>query len=113
MPRDAIRFIYDKNLDFYHPLLEQLPAMRDMNSQLQASIILLSACQDNQMAGENGANGYFTFALKDVWNYGTFRGTYNSFSRAIQRQLPPIQSPNYMTLGKQNIFYEKQNPFTI
>jgi hypothetical protein len=44
-------------------------------------------------------NGAFTGALLQTWSKGSFKGSYNALAKAVSRQLPPSQSPNYMTLA--------------
>lgn len=48
---------------------------RDRGSTVpQAGILLLSACTDEQTAGDLSDHGVFTKALLQVWNNGAFRG---------------------------------------
>jgi hypothetical protein len=64
--------------------------------KMQASICLMSACQDNQRAIEDLHNGRFTSAiLFEVDNQHTYR----SLHKKIHKHLHAFQSPNLYTLG--------------
>ncbi|HET8796475.1 MAG TPA: caspase family protein [Thermoanaerobaculia bacterium] len=80
---------------------------------IKASVILISACQDNQLAGDGNTNGAFTTALKIRWGGGSFAGSYDTFRKKIGGLLPVTQSPNYFVIGAPNPDFEKQTPFTI
>lgn len=80
---------------------------------IKASVVLVSACQDNQLAGDGEANGAFTTALRIRWGNGSFAGSYDTFRKKIGGLLPITQSPNYFVVGAANPDFEKQTPFTI
>ncbi|HAC64848.1 MAG TPA: peptidase C14 [Cyanothece sp. UBA12306] len=82
-------------------------------NDVDASIILLAACQDNQLAYEAGKQGQFTQALLDTWNEGQFNQGYVRFHRDISQRMPTYQSPNYYKVGSPNLTFEQQIPFTI
>lgn len=64
--------------------------------KVQASVCLMSACQDNQRAIEDLHNGRFTSAvLFEVDNQHTYR----SLHKKIHQHLHAFQSPNLYTLG--------------
>jgi hypothetical protein len=50
--------------------------------------------------------------LLRVWNDGAFQGSYRTFHRKIQQQLPLSQQPNLMTLGNGKPFV-MDRPFAI
>jgi hypothetical protein len=81
--------------------------------EVQASGILISACKDNQVAWEVGKNGLFTSKLIEVWNQGSYRGTYRQFRNALAAKLPRRQSPNYFLFGSRNNRFVRQIPFTV
>ncbi|MFC8509900.1 caspase family protein [Streptomyces sp. NPDC057411] len=106
--------LYERDRDFYDDL------QRSLAKEAAASgngagppVILVSACQDNQVAADGAVNGAFTEALLDVWRDGAFRGDYRSFHRAIQGKLPPSQSPNLHTTGAPPEDFLGQRPFTV
>jgi hypothetical protein len=76
-------------------------------------VILISGCQDNQLSADGDFNGLFTGNLLRVWKEGRFQGTYRGFHRAIGRQMPPDQTPNFFVVGGPNRRFEGQRPFTV
>ena len=78
----------------------------------KASVVLISGCQDNQTSMDGDHNGAFTEQLLQVWNQGTYRGTYAKFHAAIRSRLPSTQSPNLFTLGPAAAFVAQQ-PFSV
>lgn len=80
---------------------------------IDASVLLISGCQDNQLSADGQQNGAFTAALLSAWDGGSFQGNYRQFWKRIQEQLPREQSPNYFTAGSANRAFEGQRPFTI
>jgi hypothetical protein len=79
----------------------------------EATILLISGCQDNQLSSDGDVNGLFTEHLLKIWNSGKFKGDYRKFQKAIKKQMPPSQQPNYFIVGSANKPFEHQNPFTI
>jgi metacaspase-1 len=80
---------------------------------LECSAILISACQDNQVAMDGRKNGVFTEALLRVWDKGRFAGGYHHFRDAIAGAMPPTQSPKYAIVGHRERDFEHQKPFSI
>ncbi len=58
-----------------------------------ASVRLISACQDNQVAMDGLTNGLFTGRLLEAWGEGAFQGDYAAFHRAIVDRMPPEPDP--------------------
>ena len=86
---------------------------RGNQTEIAASAILISGCQDNQLSADGNGNGLFTGTLKQVWDQGAFSGTYGQFAREIASRMPPDQSPNLYCVGTRNAAFEAQRPFTI
>ncbi len=80
---------------------------------VQASVLLVSGCQDNQTSLDGNRNGLFTEKLKKTWNNGKFVGGYRSFRDKIAAKMPVSQSPNYYVVGAKNEAFEKSLPFTV
>ncbi|MCA9262458.1 MAG: peptidoglycan-binding protein, partial [Planctomycetales bacterium] len=80
---------------------------------VQATVLLISGCQDDQLSADGTANGLFTEKVKQVWNNGGFAGDYRKFWTDIRAQMPPQQLPNYFVIGAANPSFELQKPFTI
>lgn len=86
---------------------------KGVGDEIQASVILISGCQDNQLSADGEGNGLFTETLLEVWNDGAFTGDYRAFHRAILDRMPSTQSPNYYTVGATDSGFEGQVPFTL
>ncbi|MFF8598029.1 caspase domain-containing protein [Streptomyces sp. NPDC015232] len=106
--------LYERDRVFYDDLQRSVAKAAAATGDGQGPpVILISACQDNQTAADGPVNGAFTEALLEVWDDGVFRGDYRTFHRAIQRRLPPTQSPNLHTTGAPAPAFLGQRPFTV
>jgi metacaspase-1 len=112
MPPDAARRTYSLNKPFYDKILREAPPQESENS-VKASVLLISGCQDNQLSQDGDFNGLFTANLLRTWNNGKFKKGYKPFHKAIVRNMPPDQTPNYFWTGVRDKAFEKQRPFTI
>jgi len=110
MPDDVALKTYRDNKAFYDKVAAQLP---DKPSPVNASVRLISGCQDNQLSQDGAFNGLFTGTLLRVWNNGKFQGVYNDFHQEILKRMPPTQSPNQMLVGRHDTVYDGQRPFFI
>jgi hypothetical protein len=108
MPQEIVGRAYRAQRELYDRIQSEKPRTED---DVNANVLLISGCQDSQTSMDGPFNGAFTGALLRVWNDGTFKGSYRTFHRKIQRQLPLTQQPNLMTLGKGKPFVT-QRPFT-
>lgn len=91
----------------------QVGAYIEPNSSIMsATAILLSACQDNQLAGEDEGGGIFTQALRSTWSRWR-RGSVRRFRDAIAAQLPPWQTPQYSVVGPTHTAFETTPPFVV
>jgi hypothetical protein len=111
MPLDRQSETYERNRDFYDTLQRELNA-KDTRD-LGATAVLVSACQDNQLAADGLRNGRFTATLLEVWNGGKFTGGHKAFHREILTRMPPTQSPNLFVAGRSNNRFLRQRPFTV
>jgi len=109
MPLEVIGRAYRAQKGLYDKLQAEKPKTED---DVQASVLLISGCQDAQTSMDGPFNGAFTGALLQVWKEGAFKGTYRTFHKKIQRKLPPTQQPNLMTVGHGKSF-ARQRPFKI
>ena len=80
--------------------------------KFDASLILISGCQDNQTSMDGDHNGAFTEQVLKVWNQGAFNGSYASFHARVKARMPSTQTPNLFTLGTTGTFLT-QEPFTL
>ncbi len=112
MPPDVALRTYRRNKVFYDALLKK-PALKNSLASVQASVLLISGCQDNQLSQDGDFNGLFTGNLLRVWNSGAFKKDYRAFHKAIVKRMPPDQTPNYFRVGTIDHKFESQKPFTI
>jgi hypothetical protein len=111
MPLGRQHDLYQRDKAFYDEIQRNLDA-KDARD-LGVSALLISACQDSQLAADGLLNGLFTGTLLEVWNGGKFPGGYSAFHREILKRMPPNQSPNMFTTGRRNPRFLRQRPFTI
>jgi len=112
MPSEIMLRVYQANKSYYDPILKRKD-LAEARQSAQASILLISGCQDNQLSMDGPFNGAFTGALKQVWNGGLFKGGYHRFHKSIQDKLPNTQSPNLYWANNADAKFLKQKPFTI
>jgi metacaspase-1 len=112
MPIEIEQRTYRANRAFYDAILKN-KALKDARDQVMASILLISGCQDNQSSSDGDFNGLFTAHLLNVWNDGKFKGSYRKFHRAIVKQMPPDQTPNYYRVGGADPKFDALRPFTL
>lgn len=115
MPPDVALRTYEKNQSFYESIgrsPKDAPG-GEKGETTRASIRLISGCQDNQVSFDGATNSVFTAALLLVWDKGAFKGAYADFHTQIQRKMLPTQSPNHYKVGKQDLAYDRQRPFTV
>jgi metacaspase-1 len=93
-------------------LTRRQAGMRKPTDCIAARVVLLAACQDNQVAYDGPGNGAFTAALLSVWNGGRYAGTYPEFLSVIRARLV-AQTPTYLAVGHGNPAWEATRPFTV
>ncbi|MFF5011390.1 caspase family protein [Streptomyces phaeochromogenes] len=111
MPLDKQAELYERDKEFFDDILRKLNA-KD-HRELGATALLISACQDNQLAADGLRNGLFTATLLDVWNGGKFTGGYKAFHREILKKMLATQSPNFYVVGPTNKRFLQETPFAV
>jgi metacaspase-1 len=111
IPRDIQQKHYGQFKDDY--TASQYLTGDERTIVVNASVLLISGCQDNQTSQDGDQNGLFTQTLLSIWNDGSFQGSYKQFHQAILDKMPPTQTPNYFKVGAGNPDFEAQRPFTI
>ena len=111
LPPDVQSKIYKERATLYDEIRKKTPRREKVN--VECSVILVSACQDNQVAMDGTKNGLFTEILLKVWNNGSFSGGHHHFRNEIAGFLPPTQSPKYVIVGHRERAFEHQRPFSI
>lgn len=113
MPGPVANSVYYARKQYYDQILLD-PKFEHVRDSVRATVILISACQDSQLAADGPFNGRFTAALKSVWNGGKFSRDYLALRKEISEKMQaPDQTPNYLRIGSPNPAFEAQTPFTI
>jgi hypothetical protein len=96
---------------FYREKLGALPPA----ATIEASVLLLSACRDDEEAADDFPHGVFTQALLDVWGEGSFNGGHEKFRADIRALIPAglMQHPRLTPSQPPNEAFIAQRPFTI
>ncbi|MFJ8675635.1 caspase family protein [Streptomyces sp. NPDC093589] len=111
MPLPVQSKAYKKDRTAYDEI-QRTHTAKDL-AQIDASVLLISGCQDNQTSADGLVNGLFTSTFLDVWSLGSFDGSYRKFHREILKKMPPDQTPNLFQAGTPNTAFARQRPFTI
>lgn len=111
LPPEVQSKVYKERASLYDDIRKKTPRRERVN--VECSVILVSACQDNQIAMEGNKNGLFTETLLRVWDNGRFNGGYHHFRNEIANMMPPTQSPKYTIVGHRERVFEHQRPFVI
>ena len=110
-PEEILSRTYHQNKSLYDPIL------KDMNmkeKQVNATVLLISGCEDHELSADGAYNGAFTMNLLRVWQNGTFTGSHKNFHKQIlNNMMDSEQHPKYFREGKINISFEKSRPFTL
>jgi metacaspase-1 len=111
MPREVGIAVENANSALYRAIQKENRGAE--KTKVNASILLVSGCMDNQTSMDGDSNGAFTGTLKKVWNGGKFNGDYRKLRDKIVSLMPSTQTPNYYFVGAVNAAYEGQKPFSI
>lgn len=112
MPPELRDLVYRANQRLYDTLgrKSRPPAAPP---QIQAHVLLISACQDDQQAVDGEDNGLFTATFLTVWDGGRFEGGHRRLRRRILDRMPPTQSPNLFVVGPRSRAFENEKPLTV
>ncbi len=111
LPPEVQEATFRANEDLYRGIQASNQDGDDVD--LQATVILISGCQDNQLSLDGNRNGLFTQTLLGVWSNGGWKGSHRMFWKAIGAKMPPTQSPNFYRIGPRNRAFQRQTPLTI
>ena len=110
IPPSVMKATYLSHKQFYDSLLSQ-PNVPD--SQVKASILLLSSCEDTQECLDGPYNSVFTEQLMNVWDGASFNGNYQDFANEIANRTPLSQTPRLRGIGAINSHFIQSKPFSI
>ncbi len=103
---------YEKNKENYNAIRSLAGNKSVRADDVSAGVIFISGCADNQFSYDGATNGAFTGALLQIWNNGSFSGSYPSFHSQIRdRMNNPEQIPQYMKLGNVTAAFENAKPY--
>jgi metacaspase-1 len=111
MPLPVQSVVYKRDRAFYDEIQNTRTA-KDL-AEIDATVLQISGCQDNQTSADGMVNGLFTGTLLDVWRDGTFEGSYRGLHREVTKRMPPDQTPNLFQAGPSLPDFARQRPFTI
>ncbi|MDP9615150.1 caspase family protein [Streptomyces demainii] len=111
MPQSVQSAVYRRDRDAYDRIQNTRTA-KDL-TRIDASVLKISGCQDNQTSADGIVNGLFTGTLLEVWRDGAFAGSYRGLHREVVRRMPPDQTPDFVQAGVANPAFVRQRPFTI
>ncbi len=82
-----------KILELNGELTQRKRSMADPSITIDASVLLLGACQDHEFAGEDNGEGLFTRSLKTVYQ-NNYNLSYKELMDQIKAYMPHDQNPN-------------------
>ena len=101
VPPGILMMTFEQNKQFYVDIGSTAP--REDTTPVNASVILISGCEDFETSADLGFNGLFTFKLMQVWQNGEFSGNHRDFHEAIKAQVQEVyseQSPKLFWVGE-------------
>jgi hypothetical protein len=127
LPSTLSNEIVEAHQEVYQPIFDTFENSKTKNQQkVQAYLISMTACQDDQKARDSSENGLFTGVLKTMVNSGEKQLNYEDFFETVKQKtiqrvalLDPIngkQEPNLLFLGPEEEGFKKfqqQKPFEI
>lgn len=113
MPEDVNEKVFLKNKEFYSSLLEQKKNRKETGKNILATVLSISACQDDEQARAGYFNSLFTRKLLDEYNNPNGSDNYKDFHLSIKEKIDQLQNPKYDTIGSKNEAFESQKPFKI
>lgn len=112
VPRATLANTYIHHRAFY----DSLQAPKGSHPEIEASVILFSGCQDDQLSQEDQLSapphGIFTLNLLDAWNAGSI-DNYKAFFQAVIKDMPEEQTPNLLAFGGAADDFLTNRPFFI
>ena len=108
MPFELQKRVYEANKETY----DRVGGGGAETAPMNATVVLVSGCQDNQTSADGERNGLFTGMVRAVWDEGRFR-TYRGFHRRVVSRMPVNQTPNLMGYGAEVAAFLRQPPLKV
>lgn len=118
-PPSIVRRTFEANEAFYTAIQRDTDAAfaakarSDREAAVAASVQLLAACREYELAYEDADNGRFTRALLETWDFGRFSGNYRKFYQQLASRTPGPQVPQHRAFGAPDAAFQGQQPFQI
>lgn len=111
MPADVANLVYLRNNVLYDQAAQDVAvsharaiadgeAKSPQASTTNATVLLLSGCQDNQYSMDGTNGGLFTQTLLSCLRAGQFKGTYYDLHKLVVQRMPAYQTPNLYIYGR-------------
>ncbi len=120
IPNDTLKAVYNTDKPYYEKkqaetdsIFKTINPNKDYRELLEASVLLISACQDWQLAKDGEIHGIFTQALKDLLSSGHTMNYVQLHNKLWNKLENTGQNPNYYRIGTPNADFEMQPCFTI
>ncbi|MCH9739817.1 MAG: caspase family protein [Epsilonproteobacteria bacterium] len=120
LPHRKAQELYVEHKAFYDAVRKEAATSND--KELKATVKLIAGCQDVESSYilPNDDNSLLTVELKEVWSAGQFVGTTEEFFEQVKERVVTkaqasrvFQTPNLFTIGKENVAFDTQKPFSI
>jgi hypothetical protein len=109
VPLEVALSIYGANKDFYDNLTLKTKRKKKLSSQ----VLWASACQPEHQSYEGHWNGFFTAAVKTVWNGGIYNKNIEHFFIEVASIMPAYQIPEINWLGEAWTKLDQEQSFQI
>jgi len=109
IPLDIAKEIYESHRGMYDAIQKAAAAAR--NQPVYASVLLLSACGDDELAQDDLPDGLFTASIKQVWNGGEFPSDYDHFYEAVYKEVNAAnqnQRPGWFSIMPIAAFFQSK-----
>jgi hypothetical protein len=113
MPKDVADADQEARARLYASIQRSVPDASASIAQLEADVLLLSACSDKQLAYVGPRHSVFTGVVLRMWDRGTFQGSYRDFYQAVLAAMPSDQTPQWSPPAQTDPPFVAQRPFTI
>ncbi len=80
--------------------------------EIMASVIMLLACGESEVAKSGLRASHFSHALFNIWDDGNYNGNYVSLLEDLRKALSGIQEPVIKVVGQYDIDFLNAHPFS-
>ncbi len=114
LPKDIEDADLSQRGELYEQIQAENPDTEMSKERLQAEVLAMTACADDQEAKMGPWHSMFTGSLLAIWNRGQFQGSYRDFFTAVCNNLGDEQTPQWKPPKEIDPeFALHERPFTI